>query len=148
MNVYEMQKIFKKYPSIVIAYIFGSGAKNKIRKESDVDVAVLLTITEGLNKNEIFNLKLDLMADLERYFKRKTEVIILNDAPILLKHEVVAGGKLLYAIDEDKKLEFESICRRSYFDFKYMLYIHTMNFLNCLKEKNLDECTRGNRYKT
>lgn len=144
----ETIDIFKKYPNIVFAYLFGSMANEKTHADSDVDIAVLLDIKEGFDINSSLNLRLDLMNELEKYFQKKAEVIILNTASILLKYEVVTGGKPIYSINEDKRFEFESLTRRLYFDFKYLLSLHTKSFLNQLREKKLDECSGSNRFKT
>lgn len=144
----EVTELFEKHPNIVFAYMFGSTINGRTHADSDVDIAVFLDIKEDFNINSSFNLRLDLMNELEKYLQKKAEVIILNTAPILLKYEVMTGGKPVYSINEDKRLEFESLTRRFYFDFKYLLSIHTKHFLNQLREKKLDECSGSNRFKT
>lgn len=144
----ELTELFKKYNNIVFAYLFGSTINGKARADSDVDIAICLNPKEDFDINNAFNLRLDLMNELEKYFQKKVEVVILNTAPILLKYEVLTGGKSVYSTDEDARFEFESLTRRLYFDFKYLLSIHTKSFLNQLREKKLDECSGSNRFKT
>ena len=55
----------------------------------------------------------DLMLALHR---PDIDVVILNSAPPLLKERVISRGRLLYARDEDARVQFEVAARREYFD--------------------------------
>ena len=79
---------------IKLAYLFGSVAKGKEGKLSDVDIAIFLD--ESLSKKEIFNLQLKLMSELTSILKTdKIDLIVMNNAPLLLKYNIIKHGKIL-----------------------------------------------------
>ena len=45
------------------------------------------------------------------------DVRIVNEAPLILRGQVVTDGLLLFARDEDTRVEFETRTRSEYFDF-------------------------------
>src|SRR5438552_3934793 len=80
---------------ILAAYVFGSVASGRTRKDSDVDVAVLLR--DGISPSRSFQFRLKLMADLGAKLHRSdVDVVILNEAPPLLAHRVLSKGKLTF----------------------------------------------------
>ena len=69
---------------IQAAYIFGSVASGRTRKDSDIDIAVLIRKNEG---HDTLKYRLKLMADLGSALHRSdVDVVILNEAPPLLAH--------------------------------------------------------------
>jgi len=94
-----------KKQGVILAYLFGSQAKGFTHKDSDVDIAVLFD--KKINTEKYFDKSLKLTDVFEELFPGKERVItVLNEAPPLLKQEVLSGGKLLYSIDEDQKTKF------------------------------------------
>ncbi len=98
---------------IVCAYLFGSIARGDDHPESDIDVAVLLkerpvSTFEGLG--------LELAGRLERDMGRRTDLIILNDAPVDLIHRILRDGILIYETDRSRRISFETRARQDYFD--------------------------------
>ena len=62
---------------IKLAYLFGSVAKGKEGKLSDVDIAVFLD--ESLNKKEIINLQLKVISELTSILKTdRVDWIVMN----------------------------------------------------------------------
>jgi len=102
-------------PAITAAYIFGSYAKGKGKKSSDVDVALLL------NEKKISGFSpLDFITMLEKQLGCKADVVILNKADEVLKYEVRRQGKLIYERSEEYRKQFEVKGRKSYEDFLYL----------------------------
>jgi len=69
MNKFSNQKlkrIFKKN-KVIFAYLFGSQAKGKIAKLSDIDIAVFLN--EKINSQKYFDLKLKLMGEIMDFLR-------------------------------------------------------------------------------
>ena len=101
--------------AITAAYIFGSYAKGKGKKSSDVDVALLL------NEKKISGFSpLDFITMLEKQMGCKADVVILNKADEVLKYEVRRQGKLIYERSEEFRKQFEVKSRKSYEDFLYL----------------------------
>ncbi len=50
--------------------------------------------------------------------KRTVDVRVLNGATLRFKSQVLRYGKLLYSVDEKKRIEFETSSLAQYYDFK------------------------------
>lgn len=108
----NLNKLIKEY-KIKLIYIFGSYAKGKNDKNSDLDIAVLL-------EKEYDPLdKLRLIGDLTDIFKRNDiDLVVLNEANPVLRHQVIKYGKLVYREDEDVKVNFEVRVLSVYMDME------------------------------
>ena len=51
----------------------------------------------------------------------KVDLVILNEAPPLLKHRVLYTGKLVYFKNEETRIQFQVECIDNYNDFKYLI---------------------------
>ena len=89
----ELQSIFVEH-GVVLAYLFGSHAEGTARSSSDVDFAVLLP--PGTPREKFFRVRLDLTNALMDVFHRDVDVVILNEAPPLLAHQVVKFGRVVF----------------------------------------------------
>src|SRR3989304_4113294 len=54
---------------------------------------------------------------VERRAGAPIDLVSLNDAPIVLAHEVVEGGRCLFARDDDIETEFVTRTRTRFWDF-------------------------------
>ena len=103
----------KKF-NMKLVYLFGSQAKGASAEGSDFDIAVLF------KKNPVDPLALKEIAlftlELNKSFSAKLDIISLNDAPLLLKYEVVAHGKPLYCENETERINFEVSIIKEYID--------------------------------
>ncbi|MDI6905353.1 MAG: nucleotidyltransferase domain-containing protein [Candidatus Bathyarchaeia archaeon] len=108
----ELYSFFTREEPVVVAYLFGSTAKGAAGRLSDVDVAVLLS--------EAYDLTLDhrlyLMGELAEIIGREADIVILNEAPPLLRYEVIKFGKILYCRDEYERVAFEERTLDEYLD--------------------------------
>jgi len=98
---------------LVAVYLFGSVARGTDSSNSDVDVGILL---RAAPTGEINDLRFVLEGDLERALGRRTQVVILNNAPPDLVHRVLRDGRLLLDRDRAARIRFEVRARNEYFD--------------------------------
>ncbi len=98
---------------LVAVYLFGSVARGTDSSNSDVDVGILL---RAAPTGEINDLRFVLEGDLERALGRRTQVVILNNAPPDLVHRVLCDGRLLLDRDRAARIRFEVRARNEYFD--------------------------------
>ena len=103
---------------VVAGYIFGSMAQGRARPGSDVDVAVLLS--DDLDGEARFVRRLRLGAEVEEAIGRRTDLVVLNDAPPLLQHQVLKHGRLVFERDRAARVEFEVRAGKIYADLKPM----------------------------
>ena len=128
---------------VVSVYLFGSQAKGKARKKSDIDIAILLE--DGVDSYKYFDLMLKYMAELERLYDGRVDVVILNNAKPLLQHQVLKYGKLLYERDRYARVRFEVLSRKIYFDIKPALDKQSKALFRQIKEVGLSGRYRSNR---
>ena len=100
---------------IIAAYLFGSVARGTSGARSDVDVAVLYSVTPPAT---LEGLPLDLASRIEHLVKRPVHVIVLNTAPADLVHRVLRDGVLLVDRDPSARIRFEVRMRNEFFDLQ------------------------------
>ncbi|HIE52555.1 MAG TPA: nucleotidyltransferase domain-containing protein [Armatimonadetes bacterium] len=104
----EWAAVFRPY-GVVLAYLFGSQAKGTAGPLSDVDIAVLLGPEVPLQ--EYTYRQAHLIADLVDLLNcNEVDVVVLNWASPLLKHNVLRYGQVLY--DTGVRLAFEIEAQR------------------------------------
>lgn len=111
----QLLKAFKKVINndsyIKFAYLFGSKATGKSGPLSDFDLAVFLD-----GRLNILRYRLKLIEELARMTKNEHfDLVTLNDAPPVLKYEVIRSGKLLKD-DKPRRVAFETRVLREYLD--------------------------------
>lgn len=112
MIVDNMDRLIEVY-GIRLIYIFGSYAKGNNNKKSDIDIAVLL--------NNDYNPvdKLELIGELTSVLRREDiDLVILNSANPVLRHQVIKYGKLIYMENEDVKVDFEVKVLKEHMDME------------------------------
>lgn len=105
-------RLLARDPRIGLVYLFGSAAAAGGARVRDVDLAVLAD--PPLSLDELTRLR----ADLVSATGLGIDLVSLNDAPIVLAHEVVETGLCLYARTPDLETAFVTRARARYWDFK------------------------------
>jgi len=115
----DLSTIFKKYPSIRSAYLFGSTAQGVDHGLSDVDIAIRLT--DNISPDASFNIRMQLMNDLEDYFGQNVDIVILNSASLKLIHQVLRTKQIIFRKDPVEEMDYSIQKQKEYFDFKYYI---------------------------
>jgi predicted nucleotidyltransferase len=90
--------VLSSRPEVLDAYLFGSQAAATRPPPSDVDVAVY--IDRAQEPETRYGYRADLGAALGAATgRRDIDVVVLNDAPPLLYHRAIAGGRRIFARD-------------------------------------------------
>jgi len=108
--------ILKDNHKIIFAYIFGSYAKGRAKERSDLDIAVW--VKEPVDK-------LELITALGEAVRKEVDVVILNTAPPLLRHQVMRYGKLLFCKDRKELVRFKVWTMKEYEDFRWLQETYT-----------------------
>jgi predicted nucleotidyltransferase len=104
---------------VVALYLFGSYAHGAEGPLSDVDIAVLL---HAPGEDDGGRLGLDLLGEVNRLLGTdEVSFVVLNEAPLTLRYEVVRTGKVLVDNDRSARLRFETHTEDLYLDFKPFL---------------------------
>ncbi len=108
------ERVFDDTP-VVIAYLFGSHAVGRAGPESDYDITVLCA--PELSSAELGHWRLELIGRLiDLYRNNAVDLVILNDAPPLLRFEVIRVRHVLYNRDEEARVAFEVRTMQEWFD--------------------------------
>ncbi len=130
-------------PDVVAAYLFGSVAEGRARLQSDVDIAVLLAA--DLDEEARFDRRLRMGWEVERIIGRPTDLVVLNDAPPLLQHQVLKHGRLMFERDRAARVEFEVRAGKIYADLKPMYDFFKSALLKEIREVGLGGRRRRHR---
>lgn len=118
VEIDEVKAFIEGLERVRVAYLFGSCAKGKVGPLSDVDIAVLL---DGrLDKQESFDLRLRLINGISSILKTdKLDVVVMNNAPLLLNYNIISEGRILDSKDELERVMFETHILSRYLDRRY-----------------------------
>jgi len=104
-------------PEVLEAYLFGSQARGSATPRSDVDVAVF--VDPSLAGPAPYGLAAAIASDLMSVLGRNdVDLVVLNDAPPLLYHRVLADGVRLLSRDLARTTTREGQALSRYLDFK------------------------------
>jgi hypothetical protein len=109
----DLITFFRSEKRVTVAYLFGSRAKKIQTPESDIDIAVLLSEPP----KKMLQYYLHLTSRLSRIIGNEVDLVILNDSPPLLKHQVIKYGRILYLRNEEARITFEARAQSEYLDF-------------------------------
>ena len=124
----ELIEFFSTKDNVTLAYLFGSTVRGDANQLSDVDIAI--KFDESLSKKDVFDAELNLISELTGILKTdKVDLIVMNDAPLLLNYNIIKNGKILKS-DESKRVQFEKKILSTYPDGMYCIERHTSNILN------------------
>lgn len=125
--------------TVRLAWLHGSRARGTARRESDIDVAVLLdderAATPSAVKDSIWRLAGSLGREVP---SDRLDLVLLNDAPALLRHRVIRDGVLLFARSDADRVRFVLQTIREYQDLEPRLREHTRRRVERLKERRTD----------
>jgi len=84
----QLRRVLDDAASVQLAVLFGSAARGSLGADSDIDVAV--SLPEGADRAVPA-----LAVSFERALGRRADVVLLDDAPPLLRFEIARDGVLL-----------------------------------------------------
>lgn len=103
---------------IVLAYLYGSFAKDKGKETSDIDIAVLLKVDEYSNNPlKVFECVQVLARKIERQIKREVDIHILNRASLSFSYIVVTTGIPIYKSSKIELYRYQNKILGMFFDF-------------------------------
>jgi uncharacterized protein YutE (UPF0331/DUF86 family)/predicted nucleotidyltransferase len=121
MNLFEKQarlnQLFTQSP-VNAAYLAGTLANRATFGQlSDVDIAILLM--DQIKADQFLDYQLYFFSELAKRLESDSiDVVILNQASLLLKLQVIKYGQILFSRDEKQRISFETKAVMDYLDFK------------------------------
>lgn len=115
----KLKHYFAKREEILFSFLFGSTANDKTTGISDIDIAVMLDKSKIDKLKNPYGYKAELLAKLISLLSfNDIDLIILNEAPLLLKHRIVQSGREIYTKDEKISKEFCIKVMEQFLDLK------------------------------
>ncbi|MFQ5706691.1 MAG: nucleotidyltransferase domain-containing protein [bacterium] len=136
--VKKLGPLFESTREVELAYLFGSAACERPTPISDVDVAVYLN--DKIDLSAHWRLRVRLIGQvMDTLGTDSVDLVILNECPILLRHEVLKNGVLLYCQHPGKRIEFVTNTIREYCDTSHLRDFH----MKAAKERLSTGAKRG-----
>lgn len=114
-----------RLPVVCAAFLHGSAAKNRLRADSDVDVALLLNAREQMPAD----VRLDLSGEIEALLGRTADIGILSTNNLIYAKEVIEHGRILFTKKQFFSDQFLSTCLALYAELqeerKEVLYAYS-----------------------
>ena len=111
----KLQQLLKDYfnqrEDIAFAFLFGSAAKGKVRKEGDIDIAIYFYPEKDIeweDFNKTYKGESKIGLDLERLLKKEVDLVVLNRTRAVLADEIVRKGKPI--IIKDRGIFMDFLC--------------------------------------
>src|SRR6266702_4298029 len=132
----QLQSVFQTSP-VDAAYLAGSTAGRKIAGTyNDLDIALLLL--NAVKANEFFDYQVHVVSVRSKALEtNELESVILNQASLLQRWQVIRTWGLLYQRDQKRRVEYEARAAMEYLEFKKY---------DEVQSKALAERTRGDRF--
>ncbi|HPK87733.1 MAG TPA: nucleotidyltransferase domain-containing protein [Atribacterota bacterium] len=112
MNINEIEEKIKimlvNELSPKLIYIFGSIVANRVRDDSDIDIAILTE--KKIDEYQLYMVSQQLADKL----KREVDIVDLKDASTIFKAEIIKNGKLIYNSDNLGKMYYQLEVLREY----------------------------------
>ncbi|MFZ5596456.1 MAG: nucleotidyltransferase domain-containing protein [Bacillota bacterium] len=118
----------KHYTELEFAYIHGSFLNEE--QFGDIDIAVYLKEGASLPKDSITKLEIDLEVQLEKIVRYPLDIRVINYSPLSFRYNVLKGGKLLFARNEDILTNFTEKTISAYIDFVHYRKRYLKEVLN------------------
>ncbi|MBU0653316.1 MAG: nucleotidyltransferase domain-containing protein [Proteobacteria bacterium] len=125
----DLTPILEKEKRVKFAYLFGSRARGQAGPLSDTDIAVYLD--RRINHGEY---RLKLMEKLAKFLKNdRLDLVVLNQAPPLLRHEIVKYGRILKE-DALRRIPFEAEVIRECLDTAYLRQVQRVALVENIRK--------------
>ncbi|HUW64385.1 MAG TPA: nucleotidyltransferase domain-containing protein [Spirochaetia bacterium] len=131
LNLEAVKDYLARQTALTAAFLFGSFARGRARRASDVDVAVLYARVNE-DKYARFKDRLRMEEELEEICRRRVQVVDLEYASPVLQRQVRKYGRVLVEIDHRHRVEFEVRSRRNFLDMQEAFHLYTNKCLNRL----------------
>lgn len=108
-EIETLKRLLEDTPDVRLAVLFGSAAKRGLRSDSDIDI--------GLSLKRGTHLTPAVSAAVARVARRPVDVVLLDDAPPLLRFEIARDGVVLVERDPHGWADFRARAMVDWWDW-------------------------------
>lgn len=123
-----LKSYFANKPEVMFGYLFGSYAKDQAKGNSDIDIGIYLN---DFKPKLAYTYKIEETEEIQRLYGKKIDLVLINQAPPILRHEIIKYGILIKEQDREFLVKFKV---RSFYQYLDQIYITDRFF-----EKNKTE---------
>ncbi|TCL62085.1 hypothetical protein EDC14_102841 [Hydrogenispora ethanolica] len=114
----ELTAYYQPQAKVRFGYLFGSYAAARNGPGSDIDIGVYLS---DADPESMLKYKIAEIAQLQERFKRTVDLVLINQAPPLLRHEIFKRGILFKDGDRPFLVEYRTASFYQYLDQTYII---------------------------
>lgn len=115
----KLKKLFSTYPSILVAYFYGSQVTGYTNKQSDLDLAVIVDNADIIKYGELY-------LKVHQIIKEKEvdlRIVASRGTPTYL-FQILKNGQAIYQREELERVRFESKVLRDFYDTQHIRDIY------------------------
>lgn len=109
----RLRDVFAAHSAVRAAYVFGSAATGTDRPESDIDIGLVVDDEQWEPRD-----KVELLGECVGKGIDRIDLVVLNEAPLVVQFEAVRPNVPLYGADDFDHGAFISKVVRKYWDFE------------------------------
>lgn len=117
----DAEKIFKKMPTVVAVYYYGSRIKGYDTKDSDLDIAVIVQDPRDINYEDLYLQLTNLLTDVEVDLR----IVTINSSPTYL-FQILKSGKTIYQRSLQDRVKFETKVLQDFYDGEHLRRIYDL----------------------
>jgi predicted nucleotidyltransferase len=110
--IQNLKDYFEGRQEVLMAFLFGSWAKNFSHKESDIDIAIYFKPQQGyieLEKEDArYPQEHEIWLDMERLLRQEIDLVVLNRAPARISDSAIRGTPVII---KNRKLYWDFMIR-------------------------------------
>ena len=110
----QVQRVLKRNPGILAAYLHGSMAKGTEHEDSDVDIAILAEPGQHIS----LQTRLEYAGELESVFHRPVDIGELSTHNLIYAKEVAVSGQQIFTTNPLESDRFLATCLSMYTDLQ------------------------------
>ncbi|MDO9028010.1 MAG: nucleotidyltransferase domain-containing protein [Candidatus Roizmanbacteria bacterium] len=118
LNLEKLKNLFKDYPYIASAYLFGSQVSGRISPMSDMDIAILLKNNSPKGRELIHQEDYLAYKIANALGVKEVDLIELNSQGLIFQHNVLRTGRLIYDADSAFRIKFVTGVITNFCDFE------------------------------
>lgn len=128
----KIEPIARKF-RLKLAVLFGSGARGRIRHDSDIDIGVATDLSV-FEEPQLYRAFMEAFEPIENYYRKKIDLVLIKSDSILILSNILKEGVLLY----EYKPHYYNLQRLHWRFLVEDNYRYTLNYSRIL-EKKLDK---------
>lgn len=112
----KLRKYFLARREVIAVYVFGSLVGGTFTDNSDIDLGLMLK--DDQDKISSFDLRLELMEELENLLDCEVDIVLFSQADLRLQHQMLKG-ELILGKNNKQRIRREQRILDMYLDMRY-----------------------------